>query len=111
MTDNYKKFPGGDMLLKYFELGGVGVTEAHTVVTDTAPFVGNQDYFVYAIVPYTDEAEFTTLKENGIHVDAVRLDAGGVGYPAGIVIPGKFTTITPAAGSVFGVYVVNVRTI
>jgi len=109
MTDNFKKFPGGDMLLKYFELGGVGVAEAHTVLTNAAPFNGNQDYFVYAIVPYTDDVVFTTLQENGQNVAAVRLDAGGVGYPVGTVITGKFTSIVPAVDSVVGVYVANLR--
>jgi hypothetical protein len=94
--------------LEFMAIAGAGEPGVHTVITSTAPFVGNSGHYVYAMVAYTDGVKFTTLREGKLsNVASVRLDAGGDGYPQGELITGKFTAITPEVGSVVGAYIMK----
>ena len=97
-------------IMQYFMNAGAGLAGVHSVVDNSNTYV-TKDYalengqYVYAIEMYTDGVTFTDLDENGSTVAAIRLNAGGDGYPKGSIITGKFTKIVPAADCVCGIFI------
>jgi len=91
-------------IMQYFMNAGSGYPGSHTVADSSNGYTAATGEYCYAIEMYTDAAKFTALSEDSA-VASIRLDAGGDGYPAGTVITGKFTSITPAAGTVVGLFI------
>ncbi len=85
-------------ILQYFMNAGAGKEGAHSIVDAANPYNASNGDYVFAIETYTDGAKFAELEE-GNAVDAVRLDAGGDGYPERAIITGKFTKIITEAGT------------
>lgn len=94
-------------VVEHFGNAGGGVAGSHGVVNATATFTSTTEAYVYAIQVYSDTAKFTELEEGGASVAAERLDGGGVGYPKGAVITGRFNKVVPDADTTCGVFIVR----
>jgi len=94
---------------KVLERAGIGISNSFVIIDSSNPFVGSDSNFVYAIETLTEDGSFNVLEEAGHTVEAIKLNAGGATYPNRTVLPGKFTKIEPASGTVVLGWSVDLR--
>jgi hypothetical protein len=96
-------------VMEVIQMAGAGVKGSHRILTNEEPFAGSENEFACYIETYTDGAKFEVLKESGTDVEEIRLNAGSDGgYPERAFIPGRFTHIIPAEGSIVAVCVIKI---
>ncbi len=107
--DPLEQFPELKRVQEHFYRAGAGTKNSHTIITHDSPFEGDNTHYVYAIETYSDEVSFDQLKEaeSEDNVASLRLNAGGGGYPPGVIITGKFTKIKPIDGKVVAGYIIK----
>ncbi len=93
---------------------GAGSTNALVIATNDTPYEAEENEFCFAIQMYTADGTFDELEEDDIvygddddSANDLKLDAGGGGYPQLALIPGRFTKVVPADGTVVGLHVVK----